>query len=431
MTPLKTLRTWWPLLAVLLLATLLRGFNLHFPGERYFDEIYYVDGAMDYLESRPDSNNVHPTLAKLQLAAALLCVDATRCWGWHQWDGVIGWRLAPFLAGVGVVALTAWLAYSLIPNRRLACTAALLVAIEHLSNAESRIATLDNLQAFWITLGLGCAARRLFRSNSDSWIWASGLAFGVATGCKWNGLFPAAGTAACLWGLVTSSPELRRPHRLKVALIYALTIGGVYALSYLPYRNLYPEKPLAKVVEEIKGQHLRMWNFRKDPKQFKHQYLSHFYQWPFVARPVWFHYKSHAKSRCTGIVAFGMIPFWWFAIYLTLESCITGYQRSPQGPGDGRDRGSQFLAVAYLSQWLFWATRLTRGFFYYMLPVVPVMAVLVARQLEAWWQSGNSGWAGGYLALLGSVSLLYYPFACGLEVPYKYFQVLFFMDNWV
>lgn len=413
------------LLAILLLALVMRATNLGFPEVLTFDEIYYVKAAQDYLEGRPDSNSVHPPLAKIQLALALLTFEATRAFQWHHGADPIGWRCLPVLLGTGLVALTAWLAWTLTRRPRLALLAAALVAIEHLSVAESRITTLDTIQAFWITLGFCMTAQRLTVCQRNGWLWGSALAFGVATACKWNGLFAAFAAFLALAGLV--APQERKPRLewLRVALVFGLGIGLVYALSYLPYRQLYPEKSISVIASEIEEQHLRMIRFRYDAEQFKHPYISGFHSWPFVARPVWLHFKTTDQS-CTGIVAFGLLPFWWFSFYLVLETLASAWRRRSQ------DRIGQFLVLAYLCQWLLWASSTTGGFFYYMVPVVPIMAILVARTLDSWLdQAGSRNLALAYLLVLILGSLLYYPFMSGLSVPYRYFQALFFVPGWV
>lgn len=422
----------WCLLALLLLALVMRTINLGFPYEKTFDEIYYVKAAYEYLDGKPDSNSVHPPLAKIQLAGAVLVFEVSKSLGLHNLPETVGWRYFLALMGTGVVALTAWLAMILTRNPRLSLLATALVAVEHLSVSESRITTLDNIQVFWITLATCCAAQRLFRSNQDAWLWASALAMGVATACKWNGLFAAFGVSLALMGLVRlTAGGSEEPVRLswarffKVPLVMALCISAVYVLSYLPYRNLYPEKDIPTITTEVLKQHERMIKFRYDEKQFKHTYISQFYQWPFVVRPIWFHYKTQGQN-CTGIVAFGMIPFWWLAFYLLLETSVSCWRR------ENNDPVGQFLVLAYLSQWLLWASSTTGGFFYYMLPLVPLMAILVARTLEPWTRtSGSSRWAYGYLLMLGILVVLYYPFMVGLSVPTRYFQMLFFMPNWI
>jgi len=420
------------LAGVLVLALVMRAFLLDFPHQKFFDEVYYVEAANNYLNGQADSNSVHPPLAKIQLAAGMLFFDAAKTYGWHHLDETVGWRLTPLLCGLGVVAVSAWLGYALSRRPRVALLTATLVAIEHLSVVESRIATLDSIQAFWITLGIASAAQRIFRCRNDAWIVLSALSLGIATGCKWNGLFAAAGVFLALVLIHPNpsdperQPDIGRPSAFKAGLIFALIIPAVYALAYLPFSRTMPGKPVSEVVRAVYKQHERMVKFRYDPKQFKHQYLSYFYMWPFGLKPVWFHFRSEPHDRCTGIVAFGSVPFWWLSTYLLLETVAGAWRR------ETRDPAGQFLIFTYASQWLLWATGTTGGFFYYMVTVVPLMAVTVARTVDSWLQDpAGRRVALFYLAVVGIMALLYYPFMCGLSVPYAYFSKLFFVPGWI
>ena len=416
---------WWILAGILALAAAMRFCMLGFPPSKFFDEIYYVDAANDYLKGIADANSVHPPLAKIQLALAILVFDVAKLSGLPLGVEQVGWRLAPALLGVGTVALTAWLAQILTGRPRLSLLAALLVAVEHLSVAESRICTLDSIQTFWIMLGVCCAAERIWRSDQDKWLWFSAMALGVATGCKWNGLFTAVGVVLGLWTIRVG--ELRKSHPFKVFLVFALVIPSIYAAAYIPYSRTLPAKDqnVRTVFENVKAQHIRMYKFRKDPKQFKHQYLSPMIQWPFVVRPIWFHFRNEPGNNCSGIVAFGMIPFYWLSVYLLLECLAGAWSREYWDPV------GQFLFLTYGSQYFLWISSWT-GFFYYMLPLVPLMAVAVARQLDLWLHRPESRRAAlVYLGVMGALTVLYFPFMVGLSVPYKYFQVLFFFPRWV
>lgn len=446
------------LLGIVLLALFMRAVLLGFPQGKFFDEIYYVPAAEDYLQGRPDANSVHPPMAKLQLAITVLFFDGLRQMGVLPLPEEVGWRLLPCLLGVGTVALSAWLGYALSRSPRIALGAALLVCIDHLSVAESRICTLDSIQTFWITLGMAAAAHRIFLSPRNGWVWLSAVAFGIATACKWNGLFAAGGAALAFWFVSRRGQRLppeetpapteepaplgseplsgpaepgfaplpRRPHPLLVFVALALATVLIYVGSYIPFSQTPPErgKSVAAVATDVKAQHERMLKFRYDAKQFKHQYISPFYQWPFVVRPVWFHFKT-ADGWCSGIVAFGMLPFWWLSIYLLLEAVVSAWRV------ESLDPAGQFLVFNYLAQWLMWASSTTGGFFYYMLPVVPLMAVLVARQLSAWDADPETRrYARGYMWVLAIMTVLYFPFMSGISVPYKYFRTLFFIRRW-
>ncbi|MBX3169699.1 MAG: phospholipid carrier-dependent glycosyltransferase [Candidatus Eremiobacteraeota bacterium] len=420
-----TRQHWLLLGAILLIGLFMRVCLLGFPPNKFFDEIYYVDAANDYLKGIADANSVHPPLAKMQLAATILLFDVAKLHGLTSLENTVGWRLAPALAGVGTVGLTAWLAFVLLRRPRTALLAAALVAVEHLSVAESRICTLDSIQAFWIMLGICCGAERIWRSEDDKWLWFSAMALGVATGCKWNGLFAAAGVVLGLWTIRVGA--LPKSHPLKVFFLYALVIPAIYAAAYIPFARTLPpaRQTVGQVFSEVKAQHIRMWKFRKDPKQFKHQYLSPMWQWPFVIRPIWFHFRSEPSHTCSGIVAFGMVPFYWLSVYLLLECLAGAWTREYWDPA------GQFLFLTYGTQYFLWVSSWT-GFFYYMLPMVPLMAVAVARQLDHWLgYQPTRKYAIGFLVVLAVMTLLYFPFMCGLTVPYKYFQALFFAPSWV
>ena len=98
------------------------------------------------------------------------------------------------------------------------------------------------------------------------------------------------------------------------------------------------------------------------------------------------------------------------------------------------DSLAQFICCFYFPQWVLWASSTTGGFFYYMVPLVPIMAVAMARHLEELLSQGDRQgkiMAYGYLALLTLALLLYYPLLTGLPVDEGYFRKLFFIERWI
>lgn len=391
------------LLAILLGAVGLRAFHLGLPDSPYFDEIYYVGGARDYLAGRADENSVHPPLGKVEMATVM------SLWG----DIPAAWRAASLLSGLGTLILTCALAWVLTGRARTAVLATLLLSLDFLQLVQSRVAMLDGLQSFWIAAGLLAAAWTATRPQAG---WGvdllGGLCFGCATACKWNGLFAAVGALlALVWMRVGWKPLAR------ASLCYSIGIAGVYLLCYLPMfaREGYD-------LRLVVAQHQRMWQFRYDSAQFKHRYLSHFYSWPLVLRPVWYYFVEEA-GRVRGIVAMGCPLFWWFSLLLLGDSLVSRLRRSAPA--------TRFLVATILVQWLLWAAGTTGGFLYYMLPVTPLMAILVARELDDWWEETLSRrLAIAYLVALCLALAVYYPLLTAISVPRAYFQALFFLPGW-
>ena len=381
----------------------LRAYRLGYPDKPYFDEIYYVGGARDYLAGRADDNSVHPPLAKMVIA------DAMSVGG----DSPDMWRLPSLLSGAGTLVLTWGLAWVLTGRARLAALAMLLLSLDFLHLVQSRIAMLDGIQSFWIMGGMVAAARTARRERAGWWTEVmGGLCFGCATACKWNGLFAATGAFVALIWMGLGWRRL-----VRVAVTYGLCITLVYLISYFP---LFAREGLDLRI--LAAQHRRMLDFRYDPKQFHHRYLSYFYSWPLVLRPVWYHFVE-AAGRVRGVVAMGCPLFWWFALLLLGESLVSASRRAQPTV--------RFLVPGILAQWLLWAAGTTGGFLYYMLPVTPLMAVLVARELDDWWEEPLSrGLAIAYLVVLTIVLAVFYPLLTAISIPRPYFNVLFFLPGW-
>ena len=423
-----TRRDWLALVLLTLLALGLRAWRLDFPQAIYFDEQYYAKASGDYLDGRQDSNTVHPPLAKLQIAAARLVFDGLKGYGWVTLPDSVGWRLGSLLAGTATVPLTYLLGMVLsYGRRRVAVIAALLVALDFLSLASSRICMLDPFVSLWILAGMLMAARYAFEEHRFDWAVMAALAFGVATACKWNGLFAAAGAGLCMMELRVPQTEGQAPRlRYGLPFLFATAIVALYLLAYVPFflkEGSFGPEARAKVV----GYHQTMVNFRFNAKKFKHQYLSQFYEWPLILRPIWYYYKETGKKPdkvVYGIAAIGSPVVWWTAAFFMLEALVTALRL--------RHPVAQFLVANYLANWACWAGSTTGGFFYYMLPLVPLMGLIVALCLDSWGEGRTARRLRvAFLVVVVVSFVLYYPLLTGIPVSDRYFRGLFFIPAWI
>ncbi|MGQ9542683.1 MAG: glycosyltransferase family 39 protein [Candidatus Bathyarchaeia archaeon] len=143
------------------------------------DEAYYVPAANSILNLEADPNYVHPPFGKILIAAGI----AT--FGYNP----LGWRIASILAGSLIVPLT-YLAGRRIFNEIVGVAASLLLVIDPLEYAMSRIAMLDILLALFITLA--------FVSVCYDKYYLSAVSLGLACGVKLVGAFAAIGIIAYL-----------------------------------------------------------------------------------------------------------------------------------------------------------------------------------------------------------------------------------------
>lgn len=180
---------WWLFAVVIVIAAALRFFNLDHPAEVYFDETYYANDAVVYLEgpeafrhnldelyggeSRESETIpvsgvpgeiswVHPPLGKWIIATGI------STFGKNPW----GWRSMSALFGVGSVAATYLLALVLWRRHSWAFLAGLLIAIDGLAIVESRVAMLDGFVSTFIVvtfLFIACEKRRMQKAAALAW----------------------------------------------------------------------------------------------------------------------------------------------------------------------------------------------------------------------------------------------------------------------
>ena len=284
---------------VVLLAGLLRFWNLAHPGQIVFDETYYVKDSASllhygYERSWPEGADasfeagapvapsdkgsyvVHPPLGKWMIALGMWLFGADSPWGW---------RFSSALFGTLSVAVLIWVGWMLFRSVTLASIAGLLMAVDGLHLVQSRLALLDIFLMFWLLLAFALlladrqwARRRLARRLLDDsggsltaglgpwlgvrwWRLAAGVACGAAVAVKWNALFfvAAFGILTVLWDLsARRRAGIRRwfagallrdswPAFLSIvgvgALTYLLTWAGWFASSGAYDRNWAEEHP--------------------------------------------------------------------------------------------------------------------------------------------------------------------------------------------
>ena len=150
------------LIAVGILAAVLRLWNVSYPNTRIFDEYYYSKSAcifLGYSNHRCDVNSederywrrerndtgawVHPPLGKWAIAGGELAFGTDS----------FGWRVSAVVFGTASVVLLAGIAQLLFGSPLWTFTAGLLLATEGLNFVQSRVAMLDIFVTTWIVAG--------------------------------------------------------------------------------------------------------------------------------------------------------------------------------------------------------------------------------------------------------------------------------------
>lgn len=492
--------TWGAPLAVTALAATLRLVGLAHPHELVFDETYYVKDAWTLLhlgyESRwpaeadasfeaGDTDRyldggsfvVHPPLGKWIIALGLAVFGA---------GDPFGWRVATALVGILLVVVTMLVAKRLFGSTGLASLAGLLLAIDGNAIVMSRVALLDGILALFVLLGVGAIvldrrharsrlalwlARREHREKGIDtgpalwwrpWLFTAGIAFGLATAVKWNGLYYLA--AFAVYSLVSEALARRRAgvsfwvtgsilKQGPVSFLIAVPIAfAAYLASWTGwfltdggyYRDWAADKPDASwgfLPETFRS----WWHYQEAVYGFHvNQEQPHGYQanplgWPLLLRPTAMFYRSIPEGGECGQAACGQFItgianplIWWAAVAAALW---LGYRFV-------RTRRWQHAVIllgigaGYLP-WLLYLDRTVFQFYtivfepYLVLALVAALASIAGRpDAPEWRRVQGLALVAVFVIACVLVSVFFWPLWTGMTVPTWFLQAHYWLPGW-
>jgi dolichyl-phosphate-mannose--protein O-mannosyl transferase len=172
--------------------------------------------------------------------------------------------------------------------------------------------------------------------------------------------------------------------------------------------------------------------------------------WPFVVEPIWYKW-SEGSEGTVGLLAIGNFLLWWAGVAMWVVLGLLAVLRRDWRLGIA----PALVAVLYLP----WLLTSRQTYIYYMVPVVPFIAVLVATGLARfagapWSQPpgaaapagpdltsrrtedaggvrrGRRALAWAFCIACVVVGALYVPFVLGLPVPFEYYAFLTPFTTW-
>jgi dolichyl-phosphate-mannose--protein O-mannosyl transferase len=400
---------------VLAFAALTRFINLGRPGELVFDEVYYVDGARDFLASGVELDKgaaefiVHPPVGKWAIALGIQIFG----------DTPFGWRFSAALVGLLSVALIFVITRKLFHSYFLSLTAALLISLDGLHLVMSRTALLDIFLSFFILWA--------FYLLITDRLWLAGIVMGLALGTKWSALYVLA--ALGIYLLIRDRKFLITPIQFGVVplLVYVTSWTGWF-LSNQGWSRDYSTNPLISWLHY----HREMLNFHTGLTT-EHSYEASAWNWLILGRPTSFFYESPkgcgSDSCSQEVLAIGTPFLWWFgliSIFVAIGYFI--YRRE-------RSAGLilMFLLASYLP-WLAFPERTT--FFFYSIAFEPflILAIIyvISKALEKpELQNERKKYVVAGVALIALCFAYFFPLFVGGVMTYENWYARMWFTNWI
>ena len=397
---------------VLLVAALFRFWNIGIPEKLVFDEVYYVDGANDYLRDGVETSDgnaefvVHPPVGKWLIALGIQIIG----------DTPAGWRFSAALFGTLSILLIYFVALRLFNSQFLALISAGLLSIDGLHLVMSRTALLDIFLMFFL---LAAFLALLYERHI-----AAALLLGLALGTKWSAIYF---IAALLIYLAFTNRKKMIQYIPIIPITYLFTWSGW----------LISEKGWSR--DSSSNPFISLYNYHREILNFhtglttEHSYEASPWNWLVLGRPTSFFYespKSCGADNCSQeILAMGTPIIWWFgliALFITIGYFI-----------HRRERVAGLILIALLSNYLPWFLFPERTtFYFYAIAFLPYLILTIAYSLKLYIEdeSKRPKRMQNLYAALGLTALIFAYFApiyLGIVLTYDDWYARMWLPSWI
>lgn len=500
--PADRLWGWIGTLFVGAVAAVLRLVDLGRPNRLVFDETYYAKDAFallkfgdsrGFVEGADDmiiagdlniftdepSLVVHPPAGKWLIAGGIQLLGMEPA----------GWRLAVALAGVVTAMLVVRAGRRLFRSTLLGSLAGLLLAVDGLSIATSRIALLDGILAMFIVGAFACLlvdrdyARRKYAEWSADlaigaertdlgplvawrpWRIAAAVLLGLACATKWSGVYALAafGLLTVVWEIgarkAAGAPSPWAGAFLKDGPVAFLTIVPVAIVTYVATwwgwivgdngqsRHWAEDNPSSGVgallpdwVRSLWHNHAEILGSHQNITE-DHPYESHASGWLLLLRPVLYDYESLERgeqgcevNECSqAMLALGTPLLWWGGC-VALLVCVWMWLVK-------RDwRAGAILSgmLATWVPWLFFTERTTFAFYAAAIAPFVVLAVAYAlglligpRDASSTRRMVGAALAGAYVLCTIALAAWFYPIHVDEVIPRDAWEARMWFNRWI
>lgn len=406
----------FPSIVITFVAFLMRIFNLGTPKGLVFDEIYYVDGARDYLKNGVELSKgapefvVHPPVGKWLIAAGI------KIFG----DNEFGWRIAVAIAGTLTVYLTARIALRIFHETKWATLTALLVALDGLNLVMSRTALLDIFLTLFILLAV------------NSWLAGKYLRFaiylGLAMGSKWSALYF---ILAFLILEFIVNRDLVRVIKVGVTSIFIYLISWI---GWFSSSNGWDRDSKSNPILSLFYYHKEMLGFHTGLTE-KHSYQANPWSWIVMGRPTSFFYQAPkscgVKDCAQEVLAIGTPILWWIGTFALLfligvnlhNLAMRRFELESLIPFIG-------IAAGYLP-WFFFQKRTVFTFYSIVFEPFLILAIVLLAKIAYEYDQRFKYLIGTVVILIAINFLYFYPIFTGAITTYKAWYSRMWWSSWI
>lgn len=443
----------------------------------YFDEIYHARTAYEHLNSWNVYEWTHPPLGKVIMSMGI------SAFGMNPF----GWRFCGTIAGILMLPAMYIFGKLLFKKRVWASALMLLMTLDGMHYVQTRIATIDSYSVLFIILMFLCMYKYYTMSFYEDKLWKtfiplglSGIFFGLGAATKWICLYAGAGLAVIFFislgrrimEYMRALDAVKHPEKYSAAemqylrhisrsclrnviltllfcvLFFIIIPVIIYCLSYIPYFDT-PENLGKKWYDVIWQNQEAMFNYHSGLSD-SHGFRSPWYEWPVMARPMWFYDGVDAApaGMMECISCCGNPLIWWaglvctvISIIMLIKKAMKRYQVNSPQMLLRRNREIQmllFITLGLAANYLAWVFVPRSTFIYHYFASLPFIMMFTVYVFKKLYESASGRLkrrvAAGIIAFFAFALVLFamfYPIYTGTLVSRWYVDnFLVWLPSW-
>jgi dolichyl-phosphate-mannose-protein mannosyltransferase len=381
-----------------------RVWNLSFPPQKMWDEIYFPVMANKYLRG-VEFFDLHPPLGKFIIALSIAPFG----------NNPFAWRLMPAVFGIGLVALAGAVGWYLFRERVAALLLVVLFAGETILIVHSRTGVMDIFLVFFVVATFLAA---LWAHRPGQAIWPA-ILLGLAISTKWAA-FPV---------VVPAGYVLWRKGLLKhfVASLW-VSVAMYFAFVYVERLILITSNPVQAWVE-VWSWHLEAAD--KITAAIPHVWGSPWWSWPVMLRPIRYEYLVDADANLRVMLAIGNPLVWWSST-LAVVAGLFEVARQAITRRLSLDEPLIPILLGYVLLLLPWIPGTRIPYIYNYLPMYAFALLALTYWLVRIWRGGRFGsWVVVAFALAALAFTIYFlPLATTYPIDQDAMMQRIWFDSW-
>lgn len=391
--------------------------------ETYFDEIYYVKTAEDYINGRAPSEWTHPPLGKLILTVAIL-VFGYNPLGWRIMVVVFATLMVPVIYFFGKNLLKTWIG---------AFASAFLLMFDFMHFTMGRIATVDTFVVFFSLMSHFFFFIYFQNVLSHGWktsttpLFLAVVFFALGFSTKWIVLYGFVGQIFLLLLIrvksLTGKEQWTKRFKAFFGHPFSVFMGFLAFAAMIYFLTFVPNMLIGYSLKDIYDLQFSMYSFHSTLTA-THPFSSEWWSWPFIARPVWLYVSDLPVGMVSTIVAMGNLAVWWLG-FASIFSAIVEFVNE-------KNYVCGFIIVIFFFQWLPYAILSRCLFLYHFYSNVPFLIFATVYFVnKSWGMRRDKIFWSSYFAFVVVLFVLFYPVISGTPIPYWWRDSLKWFRGWL